>query len=110
MRAKFIYESIDFERGKKPSEALEIGKFQMTAIKRVIEDLGKKYKTTPEVLDSNPEHYSTGIAIGKYFYTLEIYRKKYYASWKLLDSNANNYRSFDNIKEAKEWIINSIED
>ena len=67
MRAKKVYENIDFERGKDPKEALDIG--IMNTAKREMKDMGYTYSTPNSLLRwasefNFPEYIDLAVSIG----------------------------------------------
>ena len=64
MKAKFVYENLDFERGKDPMDAMFGTKRQRTLIERALKDFGKKYKARESQFHEGIEGEIVGMVSG----------------------------------------------
>ena len=105
MKALYVYENLDFERGGDPKKYLKIGAWQKNALKKELQDLVKRhggfYRITNVNKDSEYNHYIRGTYNNKeYFDKSRIIRYDY----------RENKFFYSYQKAGAMWAMNSLED
>ena len=72
MRAQFVYENLNFERGKDPKEAMNIGIWKHKIIKKAMEKMANDYGKKMEVFDEDSEYFSAGFSYLGNTYTIGL--------------------------------------
>ena len=112
VKAKKVYENINFERGMEPKEALGLGQVKIKKIKDAISSLASEYNKKPELYNKDPKNFSMGFEYKDQVFFIELnptYEGEFVAGVQDQNIASDDREGVNTIEEAISWLENRIE-